>query len=97
MFVPPTPGGKLAKELKRREMEINQQSQERIKIGEKSGINIERILSKKNPFKKENCSEKMCPICPNRSNNMSVLCNTNNVGYKWVCNTCQGHGKNQNL
>ena len=93
LFVPPTPGGILAKELKKREEELNKYSEERIKIIEKGGIKVENILTKKDPFVKDKCSEKLCPICQNESNKVNVMCNSNNVGYRWVCKTCQTRNK----
>ena len=93
LFVPPTPGGILIKEMKQREDEINKNEKERIKFVEKSGDNIETLLVKKNPFKKEKCSQKMCPICKNRTEDVKILCNTNNVGYKWTCNMCKEQNK----
>ena len=50
LFVPVTKGGKLMKELKQREEEINKFSKERIKIVEGGGIQMKNILVKKNPF-----------------------------------------------
>ena len=93
LFVPPTPGGILAKELKQREEELNRFSNERIKIVEKGGIKVENILTQKDPFEKEKCTEKLCPICKNESNKVNVLCNSNNIGYRWVCHTCQARDK----
>ena len=49
-FVPPTPGGILAKELRKREVELNKNSKERIKIVESGGIQMKNILATKNPF-----------------------------------------------
>jgi hypothetical protein len=91
LFVPSTPGGILAKELKRREEELNRFSQERIKIVEKGGIKVENILTKKDPFEKEKCSDKLCPICKNEK--MNILCSSNNIGYRWTCCTCQKRDK----
>ena len=51
LFVTPTPGGVLAKELRKREEELN--NKERIKIEEKGGLKIKDILGSKKPFKKE--------------------------------------------
>jgi hypothetical protein len=48
----------------------NHNSKERIKIVEKSGQDIENILSKKDPFQKEICKEKACPICQNPKSKM---------------------------
>ena len=49
LFVPPTPGSGLLKEHKKREEELN--NQERIKIIEKGGMKIEKMLTNKNQFK----------------------------------------------
>ena len=53
LFVPPTPGGGLVKDLQRREEELNKYNDERIKFVEAGGVKIEEILTQKNPFKKE--------------------------------------------
>ena len=55
LFVPPTPGSGLLKEIKKREEELNKNKKERIKIVEKGGLKIEKILTTKNPFKEEKC------------------------------------------
>ena len=51
LFVTPTPGGHLMKELQKREAELNKDNQDRIKIVEKGGLKIKifyvpKILSK---------------------------------------------------
>ena len=93
LFVPPTPGGVLAKELKKREKELNQNKEERIKIVEKGGIKVENILTKKDPFIKGKCSEKLCPLCKDESKKNNIICNSNNIGYRWLCSTCQNNNK----
>ena len=58
-------------------------------------MKIRYILCRKNPFKKSKCHQKMCPLCfqstfvDASSEEVKVSCNTNNVGYRWVCVTCQ--------
>ena len=91
LFVPSTPGGVLTKQLKKREAEINRFESNRIKIVEKGGENIESILSKKDPFRKKSCLKDLCPICKSCKNpeKINIVCNTNNVGYQWICNTCE--------
>ena len=89
LFVPPTPGSGLLKELKIREEELNKNNRERIKIVEKGGLKIEKILTKKNPFKEEKCNEKWCPLCKGDIGDFKMACNTNNTGYRWVCKTCE--------
>ena len=93
LFVPPTPGGILAKEMKKREKELNKNKEERIKIVEKGGIKVENLLMKKDPFTKEKCSEKLCPLCKDESKKNNIICNSNNVGYRWLCCTCQTKNK----
>ena len=95
LFVTPTPGGVLLKQLQMREAELNKNSNDRTKMVEKGGLKIKNILCSKNPFKKTNCEQKMCPLCFNSEfvvvsdEEPKVSCNTNNVGYKWQCVTCQ--------
>ena len=95
LFVTPTPGGTLAKELHKREEELNKNHTERIKNEEKGGLKIKDILGSKNPFKKSKCTQKICSLC-NASEildvdteEIKVQCNTNNVGYRWRCLTCK--------
>ena len=57
MFVTPTPGGVLVKDLTKREAEVNKNSSERIKFVEKGGLKVKDILIAKNPFKKTKCSQ----------------------------------------
>ena len=47
------------------------------------------ILTKKNPFPKENCKDKWCPLCKGEFGEIKMDCRTNNVGYRWVCRTCE--------
>ena len=93
LFVPPTPGSGLLKELKSREEELNKNNRERIKIVEKGGRKIEKILTKKNPFKEEKCQEKWCPLCKGDFGEFDISCKTNNTGYRWVCKTCEKSNK----
>ena len=63
LFVPPTPGSQLLKELRKREDELNGKNGQKIKIVEKGGVKMERILTNKYPFKPEKCDEKSCLLC----------------------------------
>jgi hypothetical protein len=92
LFVPVTKGGKLAKELKKREQEINKNSHERIKIVEGGGIQMKNILVKKDPFPQEVCERKKCILCKTDSKNFRIPCLTNNVGYRLICETCEDKG-----
>ena len=82
----------MAKELKKREEEINKNSKERIKIVEGGGTKMKDILVVKNPFPSTACEKKKCLLCSNISNKVKIPCNSNNVGYRLVCETCQDRG-----
>ena len=92
LFVPVTKGGILAKELKKREEEINKNSEERIKIIEGGGKKMKDILVVKNPFPTTSCEMRKCLLCKNVSNQIKFSCTSNNVGYKLVCETCEDRG-----
>ena len=83
----------MARELKKREEELNKCNDERIKIVEKGGIKVGNMLIKKDPFKKEKCKISLCPLCQNNTNKIDLMCNTNNVGYRCTCNTCASRDK----
>ena len=94
LFVTPTPGGTLARELRQREEELNRHSQERVKIVEKGGLKIKDILGTKKTFKNSKCTQKNCPMCTTSSlvvcsEANKIPCNTHNVGYRWQCCTCE--------
>ena len=92
LFVPVTKGGKLAKELKKREQEINKNSDERIKIVEGGGIQMKNLLVKKDPFPEEECKMKKCVLCNTNSKKLKIPCSTINVGYRLICETCENKG-----
>ena len=95
LFVTPTPGGVLMKEVQQREEELNKNNDERILVVEKGGLKVKDKLCSKNPFKKSECEQKACPLCSESEHvkvpqaEIKVMCNTNNVGYRWCCVTCE--------
>ena len=91
LFVPPTPNGTLAKLLRKREAELNGKSNMCIKIVEKGGPKIKRILVKSDPFPKTRCDVKDCPFCepfPLLKTDEKQNCYANNVGYSIECQLC---------
>ena len=74
---------------------MNKNNPERIKFEERGGIKMKDILGAKNPFKKSKCIQKTCPLCSASEyiqvspEETKIPCNSNNVGYKWQCVTCQ--------
>ena len=93
LFVPVTKGGILAKELRKREAEINKFSKQRIKIVEDGGVKLKSLLVKKDPFPKSKCEKKECIICGSlKQENIKYECNSGNVGYRLGCDTCAERG-----
>ena len=80
----------MAKQLIKTEEELNKRREERIKIVEKVGLRVENILTKKDTLEKEKCNEQICPICKNETKKLNVMCNSNNIGYRWGQKQDQG-------
>ena len=96
LFVPPTPGSSLAKQIRKREEELNQHSKFRIKVVERGGVKLKDLLVRKNPFKTQECHRKLCPFCkptkhsdPASLNSYRVPCSASGVGYEISCKACQ--------
>ena len=59
------------------------------------------ILGSKNPFKKSKCVQNTCPLYKQSdsividSEDVKIPCNTNNVGYRWLCVTCKDRNINK--
>ena len=69
---------------------MNRNSNERIKFVEF----LRNTLTSKYPFKTTECTEQWCPLCQkidivakNEKEN-KISCRTNNIGYRWICDTC---------
>ena len=78
--------------MKKREEEINKNSDERIKIVEGGGVQMKNLLVVKNPFPTPVCEMRKCILCKNNTKEIKFPCNTNNVGYRLVCETCEEKG-----
>ena len=86
----------MIKELKQREEEINRFSTERIKIIEGGGVQMKSFMVEKNPFPNTKCEKKKCILCEsNVTGKNQIPCNSNNVGYELVCDTCRDRGKDK--
>jgi len=58
--VPPTPNGGLAKALRKREQELNENNTKRIRIIEKGGLKMKYMLSNPEPVHKRKCEILRC-------------------------------------
>ncbi|PFX15321.1 Transposon Ty3-G Gag-Pol polyprotein [Stylophora pistillata] len=81
IFVPATPNSRLRKEY---QTEIKQQGFN-IKVVEKAGIAIKRLLQKSDPFKPRQCGREDCPVC---STGGKGPCDRESVTYEIKCIQC---------
>ena len=87
IFVPATPGSELAKLFKEVEMEQRKENKNAMnfQIIEQSGLSLERMLQKSNPFRKMDCETTSCVVC----DGTGVKCRTEGVGYRGICKECK--------
>ena len=85
VFVPHTPGGLLAKMMRRKEAENDQGRRIRFKIIEKGGVTLERRLRRSNPWKSGKCGRPRCFPCKGESGGD---CWKEGVNYSLFCNEC---------
>ena len=91
LFVPKTPGAELAKRLRAAENELEKLTGERIKIVERAGMMVKRILHKSNPWAGGNCGRDACLVC--RYEKGGGDCKKRNVTYRTECLKCHESGK----
>ena len=53
---------------------------------------MKNLLVEKNPFPNQVCEMRKCILCKNNTKEIRFACNTNNVGYRLVCETCEDRG-----
>ena len=87
IFVPATPGGELARIFRQveKEQRIENKNLMNIQIIEQTGLSLEKMLQKSNPFKELNCEKSDCAVC----DNTGVKCRTEGVGYRGKCRECE--------
>ena len=95
LYIPATPNSTLAKMIKKRERELNSNSNLRIKILEKGGTKFKNKIVKKNPFQPKTCGYRVCPMC--KETDFTIFdpknvpkCQVGNVGYRFICTNCDG-------
>ena len=101
LFVPPTPGGKLAKLIQAKERSLWSKGNIKIKVVEGPGVKLKDVLVNKNPYPTIPCHRVECPLCKKTAytnpNTEALLggrlpCTIPNVGYQVVCLDCQENG-----
>ena len=90
MFVPATPNSQLSRQIQ----EIVDASSVKIKVVERAGTKVKKLLQKNNPFKKKTCSDNKCFVC---STTQEGNCRKSGVTYAIDCEgDCEGdvyHGE----
>ena len=81
-FIPATPGGELKSELQRKVNEAGI----KLKIIEKTGYTLKRILQKTSITKEKECNDINCMIC--RTSDRKGLCRKEGVTYEIQCKEC---------
>ena len=88
IFVPPTPGSELKKQMQAKEEETRAGGREDypIKIIETAGKTLEQTLVNTDPFEGNQCNDEKCEPTKNSKNKIS--CRRNGVYYRVSCLSC---------
>ena len=90
-FVPRTPGGGLASQLKKVEVDINRLSSQKVKIVEEGGVTLKDLLCNPAPRKEKTCIREHCQVC--RFEGSKGGCKVRSVCYAEVCLDCEKKGE----
>ena len=80
MFVQPTEGS----ELKKKVQQIAKRNKVKVKVVEKAGLTVKKVLQKSNPFGKKACHRDDCAMC---RYGRPGDCFIRGCGYQWMCKT----------
>ena len=92
MFVPFTPGSELAKLLRENEEKLVKITDSKIKIVERTGIKIQELLTKSNPWKGNDCERENCLLCYTKLRTEKLRtqeCHQRNIVYEKRCLNCE--------
>ena len=72
-------------------------SKENIRVVERGGVSLKKLLQKSNPHKETFCTDKQCSVCRVREGGQDGCkpggCNIDGVGYVVTCLDCQENGR----
>ena len=94
LFVPRTPGGELASRLRKAEEELSVITGDKIKIVEKTGVMMKRILHRSNPWAGDLCGRVDCLVCMHGGEGGGD-CRRRNITYRTSCRACHSQGKDR--
>ena len=92
MFVPFTTNGRLAKLLRDNEEKLESMTGTRLKIIERTGVKIQDMLTKSNPWQGQDCLRQNCLLCNSKTRTgkaTSQECMKRNIVYETTCATCE--------
>ena len=92
MFLPFTVGSGLAKKLREAEEKVESLTGYRLKMVERSGMKLEDMLHKFNPWQVQDCERQGCLFSTTKSKtaeNLSQDCHKRSTVYETWCMTCQ--------
>ena len=95
LFVPYTEGGELARRLREEEEKLADVTGYKVKIVERAGQPLKRILHKSNPWEGEDCGRDNCLLCISQSgtDEKPHSCKKRNVVYQTTCRQCKSDGR----
>ena len=88
LFVEQTPGGALARNLQKAEVDLGLKTGYRIRIVENAGSALKMILPSTNPWGNIDCQRKDCLICSQGDEEVQD-CRRRNILYENRCTVCQ--------
>ena len=97
LFVPYTEGGELARRLREEEEKLADVTGYKVKIVERAGQPVKRILHKSNPWEGEDCGREKCLLCISQSGKEEKphSCKKRNIVYQTTCRQCKSEGREQ--
>ena len=97
IFVPPTPGSQLKKQMQEKEEKMRAGGREDypIKIIETAGKTLEQTLVNTDPFEGNKCTDAKCE--PSKNSKNKISCRRNGVCYRVTCLKCLRAGRPADL
>ena len=87
LFIPRTQNGELARRMRQAETDLEKLTGFKVKIVEKAGTMIKRIVTNSNPWAGGPCGRPECLVC--KHENGGGNCRKRNITYRTRCETCQ--------
>ena len=91
MFINRTPRGALAAALKAEEDKLSVVMKKNIKIIERNGTQLQRLLTRADPWSGEDCGRQDCTVC-SQPEDKTPDCRMTNLTYRTVCRLCKEEG-----